>query len=247
MREMLEGVKAGDNIKTIGGIYGKVVSVKEDLVTIETGPEKAKSCSQKARLPLWNLRKSRAISLSKISKKGIRKDAFCIYEFSPAYSLPITAKKELEYMPSSKAAAHKKGANGGGKLAVGKAVKGAIFGLIVTVVLSVLVLAIIVKQFGLSDEAIAAVNQAVKVIAILSQPLSQPATWMAIKSSRAALRGALYVLLGFGVFSLIEGQWGSITQLLADLAMGLVIGMLTAMIFFQNFRETEKTVRTAKR
>ena len=42
MREMLEGVKAGDNIKTIGGIYGKVVSVKEDLVTIETGPEKAK-------------------------------------------------------------------------------------------------------------------------------------------------------------------------------------------------------------
>ena len=32
MREMLEGVKAGDNIKTIGGIYGKVGS----------GPEKAK-------------------------------------------------------------------------------------------------------------------------------------------------------------------------------------------------------------
>ena len=68
-------------------------------------------------------------------------------------------------MPSSKAAAQKKGANGGGKLAVGKAVKGAIFGLIVTV-LSVLVLAIIVKQFGLSDGAIAAVNQAVKVVAI---------------------------------------------------------------------------------
>lgn len=42
MREMLESVKAGDNIKTIGGVYGKVVSVKEDLVTIETGPEKAK-------------------------------------------------------------------------------------------------------------------------------------------------------------------------------------------------------------
>ena len=42
MREMLESIKVGDNIKTIGGIYGKVVAVKEDLITIETGPEKAK-------------------------------------------------------------------------------------------------------------------------------------------------------------------------------------------------------------
>lgn len=35
-------IKAGDTIKTIGGIYGKVVSVKEDLVVIETGPENAR-------------------------------------------------------------------------------------------------------------------------------------------------------------------------------------------------------------
>ena len=39
-RQMLDAIKAGDTIKTIGGIYGKVVSVKEDLVVIETGPEK---------------------------------------------------------------------------------------------------------------------------------------------------------------------------------------------------------------
>ena len=42
IQQMLEGIKVGDNIKTIGGIYGKVVAVKEDLITIETGPEKAK-------------------------------------------------------------------------------------------------------------------------------------------------------------------------------------------------------------
>ena len=42
VQEMLAGIKVGDNIKTIGGIYGKVVAVKEDLITIETGPEKAK-------------------------------------------------------------------------------------------------------------------------------------------------------------------------------------------------------------
>ena len=149
-------------------------------------------------------------------------------------------------MPSSKAAAQKKGANGGGKLAVGKAVKGAIFGLIVTV-LSVLVLAIIVKQFGLSDEAIAAVNQAVKVIAIFVTAFIATSNMDGNKILTGCLAGALYVLLGFGVFSLIEGQWGSITQLLADLAMGLVIGMLTAMIFSKIFVKQKKTVRTAKR
>ncbi|MEY8382209.1 preprotein translocase subunit YajC [Christensenellaceae bacterium 44-20] len=42
IQEMLAGIKVGDNIKTIGGIYGKVVAVKEDLITIETGPERAK-------------------------------------------------------------------------------------------------------------------------------------------------------------------------------------------------------------
>lgn len=41
-RQMLDAIKAGDTIKTIGGIYGKVVSVKEDLVVIETGPENAR-------------------------------------------------------------------------------------------------------------------------------------------------------------------------------------------------------------
>ena len=42
IQQMRAGIKVGDNIKTIGGIYGKVVAVKEDLITIETGPEKAK-------------------------------------------------------------------------------------------------------------------------------------------------------------------------------------------------------------
>ena len=37
IKEMLSNIKVGDHIKTIGGIYGKVVSIKEDLVTIESG------------------------------------------------------------------------------------------------------------------------------------------------------------------------------------------------------------------
>ena len=41
IRNMLESLKVGDKVKTIGGIYGTLVAVKDDLVTLETGPEKA--------------------------------------------------------------------------------------------------------------------------------------------------------------------------------------------------------------
>ena len=41
-KEMLSNIKIGSHVKTIGGVYRKVIAIKEDLVTIETGPEKAK-------------------------------------------------------------------------------------------------------------------------------------------------------------------------------------------------------------
>lgn len=42
VRDMIDSIKPGAYIKTIGGFYGKVYSVKEDVITIECGPEKAK-------------------------------------------------------------------------------------------------------------------------------------------------------------------------------------------------------------
>lgn len=41
-REMLNALKVGDNVITIGGITGKIINIKDDEVTIETGVEKAK-------------------------------------------------------------------------------------------------------------------------------------------------------------------------------------------------------------
>lgn len=41
-KDMMDSLKVGDNIKTIGGFYGRIVSVKEDLVTMECGPDKTK-------------------------------------------------------------------------------------------------------------------------------------------------------------------------------------------------------------
>ena len=41
-REMLAALTVGDNITTIGGICGKITSIREDVVIIEVGADKVK-------------------------------------------------------------------------------------------------------------------------------------------------------------------------------------------------------------
>lgn len=41
-RNMLNSLTVGDEIVTIGGVHGKVVKVKEETVTIETGSDRVK-------------------------------------------------------------------------------------------------------------------------------------------------------------------------------------------------------------
>ena len=42
VREMLNSLKPGDRVKTVGGIFGTVSQVKTDVVTLEVGPDKIK-------------------------------------------------------------------------------------------------------------------------------------------------------------------------------------------------------------
>lgn len=42
MQQLMDSLKPGKMIKTIGGMYGKIVAVKEDLVTIEAMPDKVR-------------------------------------------------------------------------------------------------------------------------------------------------------------------------------------------------------------
>lgn len=39
-REMLNALKQGDEITTIGGVVGKIINIKDDQLTIETSVEK---------------------------------------------------------------------------------------------------------------------------------------------------------------------------------------------------------------
>ncbi len=42
VKEMLAAIKVGDRVRTIGGIYGTVTSIKDDIITISVGPDKAR-------------------------------------------------------------------------------------------------------------------------------------------------------------------------------------------------------------
>jgi len=42
VKQMLAAVKPGDRIRTIGGIYGTVTNIKDDVITIMVGPDKVR-------------------------------------------------------------------------------------------------------------------------------------------------------------------------------------------------------------
>lgn len=50
-KTMLEALKVGDEILTAGGIYGKIVSIKDDTFTIEVGADKTK-----LKIARWSVR-----------------------------------------------------------------------------------------------------------------------------------------------------------------------------------------------
>jgi preprotein translocase subunit YajC len=41
-QQLMESLQPGKMVKTIGGIYGKIAAVKDDLVTIEVLPDKVR-------------------------------------------------------------------------------------------------------------------------------------------------------------------------------------------------------------
>ena len=40
IKDMLANLKPGDRVRTIGGIYGTITAIKDDVVTISVGPDK---------------------------------------------------------------------------------------------------------------------------------------------------------------------------------------------------------------
>ena len=42
IKDMLAAIKVGDRVRTIGGIYGTVSAVRDDIITLTVGPDKVR-------------------------------------------------------------------------------------------------------------------------------------------------------------------------------------------------------------
>ena len=42
VKDMLGSLKTGDRVRTIGGIYGTISSIKDDVIVLSVGPDKVK-------------------------------------------------------------------------------------------------------------------------------------------------------------------------------------------------------------
>lgn len=111
-----------------------------------------------------------------------------------------------------------------------RSLKGAVLALLITV-FSVLILALIVKNSRMKDETITVINQAIKIISIFIGAFAAGRGAEKGYFGAGALAGGIYIVLGYLTFSLLEGRFGDILLLFADLAMGVIIGGLTGLIF----------------
>ena len=58
-KEMLKNLKVGDRICTIGGIYGTIVRIKDDVLTVEVGEQKTQLVFAR-----WAIRNVEQLSVS---------------------------------------------------------------------------------------------------------------------------------------------------------------------------------------
>lgn len=42
IKDMLNSIKPGDRVRTIGGLYGTIGSIKDDVITLIVGPDKVR-------------------------------------------------------------------------------------------------------------------------------------------------------------------------------------------------------------
>ncbi len=121
------------------------------------------------------------------------------------------------------------------------AVKGVLLAIIFTVA-CILVYALIIKLAGLDETSIPVVNQIIKIIAIVLAAFSANTAKTSQNTLRGLLAGGLYIILGFLIFSLIEGQFGLVPIMLADLLMGIIIGAIIGFISTKTKKKESKKI-----
>ncbi|MCI8412655.1 MAG: TIGR04086 family membrane protein [Clostridia bacterium] len=103
--------------------------------------------------------------------------------------------------------------------------------LIIAVILSlvlVLLAALVVKLFNIGDGVIPIINQVIKGVSILVSCL------IAVKHTNGWLKGIivgiLYIALSFVIFSLLDGKFSFGLNILNDVALGSITGLLSGIL-----------------
>ena len=118
-------------------------------------------------------------------------------------------------------------ARGGGALSA--VLRGVLVAAAVTV-LGVVLFALLLNWWDVSDRAITAINQVVKFVSILAGVTSALRAGEKGSAMRGACVGVLYMALGIACYCLLMGQSPKLTGYLADLGMGIAAGGLFGMI-----------------
>lgn len=114
------------------------------------------------------------------------------------------------------------------KSAVLEVVKTVIVAVIISLV-AILLMAFLIKLFNISTAAIPIINQVIKGVSILAACLICIRTpsngWI-----KGIVSGLLYIALAFVIFSLLNGQFKFGLNILNDVAIGSVSGMISGII-----------------
>lgn len=106
-------------------------------------------------------------------------------------------------------------------------IKGVITSLVMCV-LAILVYAVVLKTFNMSDKSIPYFNQVVKILGIIIT------SYYSVKNSDKVylglIGGIVFIVITYLLFSLVNGSLGSIAILGSDAVMGAVIGVVFAII-----------------
>mgnify|MGYP001031213785 CR=1 FL=1 len=114
------------------------------------------------------------------------------------------------------------------KSAVFEVIKTVIVAVIISLV-AILLMAFLIKLFNISTTAIPIINQVIKGVSILVACLiciKTPSNgWV-----KGIVAGLLYIMLAFVIFSLLDGKFKFGLNILNDVAIGAISGMISGII-----------------
>ena len=116
--------------------------------------------------------------------------------------------------------------------------KNMLFGILpamIFTIIAILLFALLIKVAGIADTAIPPVNQVIKVLGIMITACLFCRRPGELKWLFGGIAGAVYIVLGYLVFSLMQGAFTFSLVLLSDVGMGFIIGVLTSLILSKFF------------